>query len=96
LLKAGKLSGEKERLLAELGFASAQRTTTTRGANRAWSERFDELVQYKAKHGDCNVPARWPDNRGLGVWVSNQRQLKKQGKLEPERERMLNEIGFNW
>lgn len=96
LQKAGKLSGEKERLLTELGFASAQRPTTTRGANRAWSERFDELVQYKAQHGDCNVPTRWPDNRGLGVWVSNQRQLKKQGKLEPERERILNEVGFNW
>jgi hypothetical protein len=67
-----------------------------RGANRAWSERFDELVQYKVQHGDCNVPTRWPDNRGLGVWVSNQRQLKKQGKLKPERKRMLNEIGFNW
>lgn len=95
-LKAGKLSGEKERLLTELGFVSAQRTTTPRGVNRAWSERFDELVRYKAQHGDCNVPTRWPDNRGLGVWVSNQRQLKKQGKLEPERERMLNEIGFGW
>lgn len=95
-LKAGKLSGDKERLLIELGFVSAQRPTTTRGVNRAWSERFNELVQYKAQHGDCNVPTRWPDNRGLGVWVSNQRQLKKQGKLDSERELMLNEIGFVW
>lgn len=96
LQKAGKLSGEKERLLTELGFVSAQRPTTTRGVNRAWSEWFDELVQYKATHGDCNVPTRWANNRGLGIWVSNQRQLKKQGKLDPERERLLNEIGFLW
>ena len=96
LQKVSKLSGEKERLLTELGFVWAQQRSSTRGANREWNERFDELVQYKAKHGDCKVPTRWEENRGLGVWVSNQRQLKKLGRLGSERERMLNELGFFW
>jgi len=96
LQKAGKLSGDKERLLTEIGFARTQQQTTAHGVNRAWNDWFDELAQYKAKYGDCKVPTRGDENRRLGVWVSNQRQLKKQGKLEPERERMLNEIGFAW
>ncbi len=94
--KAGKLSPEKEKLLTDLGFVWASKRTITGGVNRAWNDWFSELVEYKAKYGDCKVPTRWDENRRFGVWVSNQRQLKKQGKLEPERERMLNEIGFVW
>ncbi|HEY5234430.1 MAG TPA: Helicase associated domain protein, partial [Verrucomicrobiae bacterium] len=94
--KAGKLSAEKERLLTEIGFARALQQTTAHGVNRAWNDWFNELVQYKAKHGDCKVPTRGNENPRLGVWVSNQRQLKKYGKLEPERARMLSEIGFVW
>jgi hypothetical protein len=94
--KVGKLSPEKEKRLTDLGFVWANQRTTTGGVNRAWNDWFNELVQYKAKYGDCKVPTRWDENRRFGVWVSNQRQLKKQEKLEPERERMLNEIGFVW
>jgi hypothetical protein len=96
LQKAGKLSPEKEQLLTHLGFAWAHQRTATAGVNREWNDWFDELVEYKAKHGDCKVPMRWEENRRLGVWVSNQRQLKKRGKLDPERVRMLNGIGFTW
>lgn len=95
-LKVGKLSDEKQKLLIELGFEKPQDGVVAHGGNRAWSDRFDELIQYKAKHGDCRVPTRWEANRELGIWVSNQRQLQKQGKLDSERERMLNEIGFVW
>jgi superfamily II DNA or RNA helicase len=94
--KGGKLSPEKERLLNEIGFARTEQPATTHGVNRAWNDWFEELVQYKAKHGDCKVPTKGNENPKLGVWVSNQRQSKKQGKLEPERERILNEIGFAW
>ncbi|EJK52687.1 hypothetical protein THAOC_28011, partial [Thalassiosira oceanica] len=31
-----------------------------------WETRYDELVQYKAKHDDCNVP--WDHQGKLGVW----------------------------
>ena len=53
LQKAGKLSGEKEQLLTELGFVSVLRVTTMRGVNRAWSERF-------LAH---SPPQSWPGQR---------------------------------
>lgn len=65
-------------------------------ASSTWETRFDELVRYKAAHGDCDVPSKWPENPELANWVSNLRQSRRQGKLDPERERVLNEIGFIW
>jgi len=32
---------------------------------------------YREIHGHCNVPARFPENRRLGIWVSSQRQQYK-------------------
>ena len=63
------------------------------GPNVPWETRFDELVQYKAEHGDCNVP----QSRGkLGTWVSKQRQQYNNDKLSQDRIDRLNGIGFNW
>ena len=36
-----------------------------------------KLRNYKRRHGDCNVPARWAEDPRLGNWVSNQRSRKK-------------------
>ncbi|EJK71270.1 hypothetical protein THAOC_07311, partial [Thalassiosira oceanica] len=41
-------------------------TTTSTPSTMPWETRYDELVQYKAKHGDCNVP--WDHQGKLGVW----------------------------
>ena len=59
-----------------------------------WNEKFSELARYKATHGDCRVPQRWPDNPLLGVWCNNQRRRRKQ--LSDDRLRRLEEIGFQW
>ena len=58
-----------------------------------WETRFNELVQYKAKHGDCNVPR---SQGQLGKWVNNQRTIYKKGKLSQDRIDRLNGIGFDW
>jgi len=39
-----------------------------------WDERFSELVAYKGRFGDCNVPQRWLDNQQLANWVAVQRK----------------------
>ena len=58
-----------------------------------WENRFNELVQYKAKYGDCNFPT----NAGkLGTWVNHQRQRYKKGKLPQDRIDQLESIGFDW
>eukprot|EP00977_Amphora_coffeiformis_P013008 scaffold3337_cov169-Amphora_coffeaeformis.AAC.18 len=72
------------------------------GTRRGWEERFEELLQYRAQHGDCNVPQLWSENRALGRWVMKQRchyNLKKQGKksqLTDEKQARLEGIGFAW
>ena len=60
---------------------------------RSWETRFNELVQYKAKHGDCNSSA---EQGQLGKWVDTQRTNYKKGNLSQDRIDRLNGIGFEW
>jgi hypothetical protein len=57
-----------------------------------WEEKFQQLVEYKAKYGDCNVPQYWPLNKALGGWVIRQRSY--QHCLGPERVDKLKKLGF--
>ena len=38
----------------------------------------------------------WPENPNLGRWVSQQRLLRKNGKLIEERIRLLDDLGLVW
>ena len=75
-------------------------------AQKFWDRRFEELVEYKTKYGDVNVPDQWKENRTLANFVTDQRgQYQKlvKGKtcmangkrinLTEERIRRLNGIG---
>ena len=33
-----------------------------------WFEKYQELIQYKAKYGHCQVPHNWPGNVTLAQW----------------------------
>jgi len=97
----GLLSAERIASLDALGFVwkAPRRAKVVFGEHEVsapWKRRFEELLAYKAEHGDCDVPAKWVKNEGLANWVSQQRQLKKRGTLQPGRENLLNEIGFCW
>ena len=51
-----------------------------------WSDRFQQLKDFKAKNGDFNVPYHYGDNPPLGRWVSKQRVYYTQnqaGKTTP-------------
>jgi hypothetical protein len=90
LLKSERLESERQRRLDEIGFDWGS------DRNLEWAKRFEELKAYKEQFGDCNVPKMWEENPKLGRWVSTQRLLFKSGKLEPERQRRLDEIEFHW
>ncbi len=62
----------------------------------SWSVRYGQLLDYKEKEGDCNVPANYKDNRSLGKWCNTQRTMKKKDKLAQDKIDQLNEIGFVW
>lgn len=58
-----------------------------------WEERFRRLSEWKKVHGHCAVPIAQGE---LGTWVSKQRQLRKRGKLSPEKVDALNSLKFTW
>lgn len=85
----GKLSKEQINRLNEIGFEWDPLSSV-------WEENFKLLKNYKAQHGNCNVPARWSENPKLGAWVSTQRIFYKQGKMSQEHMPRLKAIGFVW
>jgi hypothetical protein len=68
-----------------------------------WEATLARLAVYKAAHGDCNVPQRWPEDPPLGRWVSKQRVYKQpldRGDPSPgmtaARAARLTALGFAW
>ena len=88
--KKGKLAQERTTQLKGIGFTWGLRK---KNEEKQWEVRFNELISYKDKNGNCNVP----QSQGkLGKWVTNKRQLLKKGALSQERATQLEGIGFNW
>ncbi len=61
-----------------------------------WNFRFRELQAFVAEKGHTRVPARWKPNPSLGRWVAHQRELARQGEIEPDRARKLQKLGLEW
>ena len=60
-----------------------------------WEEAFTELSKFRNREGHCKVAAKFSvGTLKLGVWVSMQRQNRKQ--LAKERIVKLDSIGFCW
>jgi hypothetical protein len=62
----------------------------------AWETHFQQLVEYKLAHGDCNVPLEYSHHPDLGKWLKNQRRSHQKGQLKDERKNRLNGIGVVW
>ena len=66
-----------------------------------WREKYQMLVIYKDKYGDCNVPSNHKDKK-LSTWVKCQRRQhklyvdKRSSSMTPERIADLEAIGFSW
>lgn len=67
-----------------------------------WEQRLNELKEYRAENGHCNVPSTYPQNPQLSTWVKCQRRqfrLTEKGKnsnLTQERIGALDDLGFVW
>lgn len=109
--RKGKLTEQQIARLDSLGFDWSPLTSKPKRAPRqttgnhspwpalpsaTWDEMLATLHEYKDRHGDCLVPQRSKENRSLASWVSEQRMARNRGKLDPDHERRLTEIGFNW
>ena len=67
-----------------------------------WTEKFEDLCDFRRIHGHCHVPHSYKENAPLAQWVKRQRYQYKQkleGKrstLSDERVKLLDNIGFIW
>jgi len=96
--KNSSLNDSRLERLQRIGFRWAKRK-----GQASWDEKFNELVAYKAKIGNCHVPTKYQKNTALGRWVSTQRaEYKKyqegQAKtsMNTDKIRRLESIGFAW
>lgn len=85
LHRCGKLHEERVDRLEEIGLSLKLHSN--------WEEMLEALKQYKNKHGDCNVPSRWTENKQLAKWVRVQCISYQKGKLSIKR---LESIGVEW
>jgi helicase associated protein len=85
----GKLPASRRAVLEQIG-------VFPKPIDAAWDKMFSSLLDYKSRHGDCNVPQRWSENQSLANWVNNQRQFKRKGTLSNVRVKKLEEVGFVW
>lgn len=84
------ISDEQIQKLDELGFTWQHRERGT------WEDRYHELIEFKKKHGHCDVPVEYKDVPKLSAFVNTMRTQKNAGILSDARIDQLERIGFKW
>jgi hypothetical protein len=104
--RSAPLTEQRIALLNEIGFTWTIRSRET--FSESWSQRFEELKEFKRVNGHCLVPSRYSTNPELGVWVGGQRsqyrvymKTKENGDcsvsgMNEDRIHELEELGFAW
>jgi hypothetical protein len=93
-----KILPEQKKILDGIGFAwkadVAQKAF--KPDDKLWHQQYEKLVEFKRNTGHCMVPYKYERDKSVGEWVRTQRKLHNKNKLRPDREKLLNEIGFAW
>lgn len=98
LMSRGSLRPEREAELQKLVDAGMmQWDPPSRGLNdgKKWAHMLDVLMRYGEEQNDYQAPSNYDYHVGdgtvikLGAWLSQQRHLKKRGRLPPDRESRL-------
>ena len=85
------MSENKRNQLNSIGFVWKFRATPI---YVDWGVLFQQLVEYKRVHSNCNVWTHDKANKQLGRWVSNQRTNKE--TMSENKRNQLDSIGFVW
>lgn len=91
------LTDERLQLLEAIGFV-------WNALDAKWEEKYQDLQQFVAHHGNCCVPVNYKPNPSLSIWVRNQYKLHRKHEdgqktsLTQERIAKLVAVGFldNW
>ncbi len=82
-----KLSAAKRERLNEIGFSWSKNYH-----HELWEQKYAQLIDYKKKYGNCDVPQKFPKNQPLASWVNGQRTKN----ITTAQRAKLNKIGFSW
>ncbi len=88
----GTLNADRKARLESIGFPWKLPKVT----ELTWTQMLQKMVAFKKRFGHPNVPGTWVEDPTLGNWTSFQRSLYRKGKLEKDRIRKLEAIGFSW
>ena len=89
------MTDDREKALGELGFVWDSHKAV-------WQERLNELICFRNELGHCNVPAKFPENPQLAIWVKCQRRQYKlycdgdRSNITLERIQKLSREGLVW
>lgn len=61
-----------------------------------WSQKYEELKDFRRKYGHVRVTRVTRDFESLGNWVADQRRKLRTAKLTEEQFNLLNQIGMEW
>eukprot|EP01083_Nonionella_stella_P072498 195540_1 len=95
--------GDPERMkcLESIGLVDDITTKVAKGsAKEHWYGMYDQLLEFKQKHGHVKVPQRDSENKKLGMWVKywrrNYREYKRTNgqKGDPEWMKRLESVGL--
>ena len=65
--------------------------------NQQWENYFNLCVKYQNREGRCNVPAKYEeDGKKFGMWLSTQRGLMNKERLDPEKQKLLEDVVVVW
>ena len=98
-MDSGKVSSLNPFRIQALDSIGFQATASNR-AEALWQKRYNELLAYKRRYGNCHVPQVYLPNKALGKWVHRQRHElkkaheKKDSFLTPDRIEALKSIDF--
>jgi hypothetical protein len=86
------------RKLTSIGFRIHSNATKTNSPplNSHFAERLAQLSHYYTTNGHTRVPHDWSGYDELGRWVHRIRAEFHAGKLNPQRVKALNDLGFEW
>eukprot|EP00986_Skeletonema_menzelii_P016694 scaffold15529_cov77-Skeletonema_menzelii.AAC.1 len=90
------LQKTRKKVATLLSEAHANLITGYFGTLTSWDDRITQLQAFIDENEHANVPQNTNTPAGLGIWVRNIRQNKKEGKLSVEKIDQLNSMGFEW
>ncbi|EJK63944.1 hypothetical protein THAOC_15369, partial [Thalassiosira oceanica] len=92
---------KKERIESlDVDWFPAQRKVAKKFITQKWKQKFEELKQYKAEHGTCEIQVGASQDKAkaksLRQWVFHQRNANNGGKLTRDQQQQLESINFTW